>query len=287
MNNLGVKLNEGTVKTIPSYEVAEMMNKQHWEVLRMLEGYEPSKGSKSRRVVGIIPILTNNNVVVSDYFIESTYKDSSGKQNKYYECSKLGCDMLANKMTGEKGILFTARYVKKFNEMEKTINSNDQLKSQLLLSIYNGGQDGILAAKQLTDLEVQEATKPLYREISHKEDVIVGLVEDIDLATKRQRIKQIINHNANGRFSERYGLLYKEFQDKYHIDIKRRMNNLELKSMITNKEGKDVKVTNKIKTNQMEYIDKILCMTPQLYEIACKVFENDVEELMKEWKNII
>ena len=287
MNNLEVRLNEGTVKTIPSYEVAEMMNKQHWEVLRMLEGYEPSKGSKSRRVVGIIPTLTNNNVVVSDYFIESTYKDSSGKQNKYYECSKLGCDMLANKMTGEKGILFTARYVKKFNEMEKTINSNEQLKSQLLLSIYNGGQNGVLAAKQLTDLEVQEATKPLYKEINHKEDVIVGLVEDIDLATKRQRIKQIINHNANGRFSERYGLLYKEFQDKYHIDIKRRMNNLELKSIITNKEGKDVKVTNKIKTNQMEYIDKILCMTPQLYEIACKVFENDVEELMKEWKNII
>ena len=67
------------IKTIPSYEVAEMMNKPHWEVLRMLEGYEPSKGSKSRRVVGIIPTLTDNNVVASDYFIESTYKDASGK----------------------------------------------------------------------------------------------------------------------------------------------------------------------------------------------------------------
>ena len=279
MNNLEVRLNGGTVKTIPSYEVAEMMGRAHAKVIRMLEG------DKSH--VGIIPTLAEAQLGVSDYFIEGTYKDASGKQNKYYECTKLGCDMLANKMSGEKGILFTAKYVKKFNEMEKTINSNDQLKSQLLLSIYNGGQDGILAAKQLTDLEVQEATKSLYKEINHKEDVIVGLVEDIDLATKRQRIKQIINHNANGRFSERYGLLYKEFQDKYHIDIKRRMNNLELKSIITNKEGKDVKVTNKIKTNQMEYIDKILCMTPQLYEIACKVFENDVEELMKEWKNII
>ena len=279
MNNLEVRLNGGTVKTIPSYEVAEMMGRAHAKVIRMLEG------DKSH--VGIIPTLTEAQLGVSDYFIEGTYKDTSGKQNKYYECTKLGCDMLANKMSGEKGILFTAKYVKKFNEMEKIINSNDQLKSQLLLSIYNGGQDGILATKQLTDLEVQEATKPLYREINHKEDVIVGLVEDIDLATKRQRIKQIINHNANGKFSERYGLLYKEFQDKYHIDIKRRMNNLELKSIITNKEGKDVKVTNKIKTNQMEYIDKILCMTPQLYEIACKVFENDVEELMKEWKNII
>ena len=285
MNNLEVRLNESIVKTIPSYEVAEMMGRSHKEVLKMLEGQKRSDGTYKH--VGIIPTLLSGQFHLADYFIESTYKDASGKTNKCYECTKLGCDMLANKMTGEKGILFTARYVKKFNEMEKTINSNDQLKSQLLLSIYNGGQDGILAAKQLTDLEVQEATKPLYKEINHKEDVIVGLVEDIDLATKRQRIKQIINHNANGRFSERYGLLYKEFQDKYHIDIKRRMNNLDPKSIITNKEGKDVKVTNKIKTNQMEYIDKILCMTPQLYEIACKVFENDVEELMKEWKNII
>ena len=33
----------------------------------------------------------------------------------------MGCELLANKMTGEKGILFTARYVKKFNDMEKAI----------------------------------------------------------------------------------------------------------------------------------------------------------------------
>ena len=67
MNNLEVRLNESTVKTIPSYEVAEMMERTHAKVIRMLEG------DKSH--VGIIPTLTNNNVVVSDYFIESTYKD--------------------------------------------------------------------------------------------------------------------------------------------------------------------------------------------------------------------
>lgn len=39
---------EKTIKTIPSYEVAKMMGKKHWEVLRMLEGYEPSEGNKSR-----------------------------------------------------------------------------------------------------------------------------------------------------------------------------------------------------------------------------------------------
>ena len=36
-----------------------------------------------------------------------------------YEVTKIGCDFLANKFTGEKGILFTAKYVKRFNEMER------------------------------------------------------------------------------------------------------------------------------------------------------------------------
>lgn len=113
-----LKNNEGqAVQAIPSYEVAKMMEKEHWEVLRMLEGYEPPKGSKSRKVVGIIPTLSDHNVVVVDYFIPSTYVDAKGETRKCYECTKMGCDLLANKMTGEKGILFTARYVKKFNEM--------------------------------------------------------------------------------------------------------------------------------------------------------------------------
>ena len=60
-------------------------------------------------------------MVFSDYFILSSYKDSSGKENKCYNVTKLGCDFLANKFTGEKGIIFTALYVKKFDEMEKSV----------------------------------------------------------------------------------------------------------------------------------------------------------------------
>lgn len=105
-----LKNNEGqAVQTIPSYEVAEMMEKSHADVLTMIHGKSDRKG--------IIQVLTEVQMDASEYFIESTYQDKSGKSNKCYECTKLGCDMLANKMTGEKGIVFTARYVKKFNEM--------------------------------------------------------------------------------------------------------------------------------------------------------------------------
>lgn len=97
--------------TITTLEVAEMMETEHWKLLRKLDGTKNSEG--------IIKILTDNNFVVSDYFIPASYQDASGKENKCYQVTKLGCDFLANKSTGEKGVLFTARYVRRFYEMEK------------------------------------------------------------------------------------------------------------------------------------------------------------------------
>ena len=105
-----LKNNEGqAVQTIPSYEVAEMMGVEHAKVLRMIEG--------DKTHIGIIPTLDKAQMGSISYFIKSSYKDSMNREKVCYECTKLGCDMLANKMTGEKGIVFTARYVKKFNEM--------------------------------------------------------------------------------------------------------------------------------------------------------------------------
>lgn len=104
-------MNELRKNTITTLEVAEMMEVEHKELLRKLDGRKDRKG--------YVQILTESQMALSDYFIPSTYKDGSGKENKCYEVTKLGCDFLANKSTGEKGVLFTARYVKRFNEMEK------------------------------------------------------------------------------------------------------------------------------------------------------------------------
>lgn len=108
---------ENNTNTITTLEIAEMMELEHWQILRKLEGTKNQDGSTKQ--VGIIQILTNNKIVVSDYFIPSTYKDASGKENKCYNVTKMGCDFLANKFNGEKGIIFTARYVKRFDEMER------------------------------------------------------------------------------------------------------------------------------------------------------------------------
>lgn len=52
--------------------------------------------------------------------------------NKCYLVTKLGCDFLANKFTGEKGVIFTAKYVKCFHEMEDTLEKAEHAQIQEL-----------------------------------------------------------------------------------------------------------------------------------------------------------
>jgi Rha family phage regulatory protein len=93
------------IPTLDSREVAPMIDMRHSDLLRNIAHYEE--------------VLTERKIALSDFFIKSEYKDASGKANKCYLLTKMGCEMVANKLTGKKGILFTAEYVKRFNEMEK------------------------------------------------------------------------------------------------------------------------------------------------------------------------
>ena len=121
MNNVTVNTE---IKTITTLEIADMMEMSHADLLKKIEG--------TNKIIGIIPVFSKGKIPLADYFIETVYSDAQGKPRKCYNVTKLGCDFLANKFTGEKGILFTAKYVKRFREMENFIESDEQLKSKLL-----------------------------------------------------------------------------------------------------------------------------------------------------------
>lgn len=92
--------------TLDSREVAKMVGKKHAHLCRDISGYIEAMGQN--------PKLDSDT-----FFIERSYAAGTGKQYKRYDITKQGCEMVANKLTGEKGILFTAEYVKRFNEMEQ------------------------------------------------------------------------------------------------------------------------------------------------------------------------
>ncbi|MEC2307801.1 Rha family transcriptional regulator [Bacillus atrophaeus] len=88
-----------------------MVEKRHADLVRSIEGY-----------LGVLG--QNAKLRSDDFFIESTYQAGTGKPYKHYLLTKQGCEMVANKMTGEKGILFTAAYVNQFNQMERHLQAD-------------------------------------------------------------------------------------------------------------------------------------------------------------------
>lgn len=119
MSNLLLRTAGSEGQTITTMEIAEMMNVAHWQVLRKLDGRE----SKGKHIKGYVDILADNQMVVSDFFVPATYLSEQNKEMPCYKVTKMGCEFLANKFTGEKGVLFTAKYIKRFHEMEDMLKA--------------------------------------------------------------------------------------------------------------------------------------------------------------------
>lgn len=107
MNELQV-FNFNSVDVVDSRDVAKLVEKQHKNLLRDIDGY-----------IMTMKNSTELKIEPSDFFIPSSYKDSTGRTLPCYLLTKKGCDMVANKMTGQKGVLFTAAYVTAFEKMRE------------------------------------------------------------------------------------------------------------------------------------------------------------------------
>ena len=109
-----VQVKSGKPATLTSMEVADMIGKEHKNLMRDIRGY----------VKILEEAATSSKLSSSEYFIESTYIDGKGEKRPCYEITKKGCEICANKLQGKKGVLFTAEYVEKFNAMEEAIIQN-------------------------------------------------------------------------------------------------------------------------------------------------------------------
>ncbi|KPI46616.1 antirepressor [Clostridioides difficile] len=106
--------------TTDSRDIALMVEKEHKILLRDIRNYINQMEEANKNM--------STDLYPSDYFIENTYLDDYKREKPCYAITKIGCDFIANKMTGIKGTAFTGTYTKKFEEMEQ------ELKQQLKCS---------------------------------------------------------------------------------------------------------------------------------------------------------
>ena len=104
INELATSTKENTIS---SREVAEMMGLRHDNMMRKIEK--------------INEVLTTSNLSSLKYWYETEYKAGNGEMRREYQVTKKGCELIAHKTEGQKGVLFTVRYMDKFEEMEKKL----------------------------------------------------------------------------------------------------------------------------------------------------------------------
>lgn len=100
-------------RTINSIEVAAMVGRDHSKVIRDMRS--------------LIKHLNEAKIGSVNYFIESTYKDAKGEERPCFDCTKKGCELYSNRMTGAKGTQFAAIYIERFNQMENHIKQQPQI----------------------------------------------------------------------------------------------------------------------------------------------------------------
>lgn len=113
MNELQV-IRHGEIEVVDSRDVARMVERHHNDLMKTIRSY--------------CEYLGQGDFAQSDFFIQSTYINSQNKEMPCYLLTKKGCDMVANKMTGEKGVLFTAAYVTAFEKMREHIQQEGMQK---------------------------------------------------------------------------------------------------------------------------------------------------------------
>lgn len=114
-------INASATETIDSREVAEMVDMEHKNLLSKIRKY--------------IEILDGSKLSSHQFFVPSTYVNNQNKEQPCYLLTKKGCEMVANKLTGEKGVIFTTKYVNRFEEMEKQIKIPKTDREILFLSV--------------------------------------------------------------------------------------------------------------------------------------------------------
>lgn len=264
MKELMVKVEDvDGVLVTTSNRVAEELGVRHDNLIVKIEDYLSKFNS---------PELSGQ------FYIPGTYKTSNGRTVKNYLITKKGIAQLIGGYSSavEKAFELNVAYINKFEEMEKQLGTIVSYEDRLKLGLFSKDPEIVARShKALLELELKPLKEELEqktKEIEYKEDVIIGLTDKIDLMDMRQILNTVVRYKG-ANFQERWRLLYFEFEKKYHIDIKRRMDNY-------NNSNKP-----KIKS-KLDYIETILNKLPQLYEIACKLFEGDINQIIENYKKV-
>lgn len=195
---------------LDSREVAEMIGKEHKDLLRDIRRYCDQ--------------LNESKIALVDFFQESTYKGGNGQNRPCYLVTKKGCEFIAHKLTGIKGTEFTAKYIDRFHQMEEVIQ-NHVPQGQELIALALLEANKILEDQrvQIGLLETEAKVKDqIIGELKPRADYTDKILKNSGLVTMTQIAKDYgMTGQAMNKLLHDLGIQYKQsgqwlLYSKYH-----------------------------------------------------------------------
>lgn len=183
-------------QTLTSLEVAEMINKNHADLMRDIRRYTKQ--------------LNQSKIAFVDFFQESIYIDGKGEERPCYKITKKGCEFVAHKLTGIKGTEFTAKYINRFHDMEEILEGIAEQETEQKQKAISLKEQLEAAAFVAEDLHVPQSNKiMMFRKVCENNHINSNFLpaysenEDREAKTATALLKQFQCEIKIREFNER------------------------------------------------------------------------------------
>lgn len=168
-------------------------------------------------------------------------------------------------------------FKKKVKEILKSIRKNGAyIRNQENMTPAEIVARGLIAAQNIINEKEKEIAilngrcGLLTQAVDDKQDVINVISRNVPAPTKRMMLNRVMRRRSPELAQSRWSYLYARFDEIYHKNVKIRMKNY-------NAEPGHRKCY-----SILDFIEKVLNMLDELYDLAVKLFESDFTQLMQE-----
>lgn len=185
-----------------------------------------------------VDIIDLKQITNCDVFSELGFtKAQWGNAKNIYLLSEQGYMLLVGFMKTDKAKEIRKQLRREYFAMRELINTDEQLKAQLLLKLYNGGADAVVASKQLHELEMK-----IYKPMLDIADTLTNKDHsyDIGLFSKVLNIPKMGRNNLFKYFRENKLLRvnnepYQNYINHFEIKFVTKGDIVNHKTLITDK----------------------------------------------------
>lgn len=247
------------VETISSMEVAKMMEKTHDNLIKNIRRYSKYIDEANDSLGAVKNDVTSENdlgqlnfdptslegksnelkiepvenciINLNEFWIETSYKDVQGKSRPCFRITKKGCEFIAHKCTGKKGVVFTARYINRFHELEENSNKNRLIhvsdkSAPRAITFYKRNLSRIELFAKIGEFTKREAIDDLISYVSTRFDMEEATIQYIvDVGEKPRYRLDIFDYFPEiGEFGEEYLKFMIDFNLSSYAERRKKKN---------------------------------------------------------------